>query len=187
VTQRFDSPLAIARTTIMTMQSNSMLALCLRQLLAVSRRCAMPVSRIRIAIVLAFTTWSLLLYGCGREIAASELSGVWKVTPESRERLPQEFQARLGSLALEPSGVFKARGIPGEIFGQPGRLVSGSGRWTFLQGERLLRLSLRELSDGNRARLPYGTHIDVRTDGGGLTLRYYIGDPDSMNTIEFSK
>jgi hypothetical protein len=115
----------------------------------------MPMTRNPIPILVAFTIASLLLclYGC-REISPSELSGVWKVTEDSLAHVPPELRAKLGSLTLEPNGAFKAMQVPGDIFDQPGRLVSGKGKWTFLKKERVLRLSLDELTEGAPSSSP---------------------------------
>jgi hypothetical protein len=129
----------------------------------------------------------LWLSGCGREVKLSELTGTWVVTQESRERFPLGLRDDLGLLTLDSDGLFTARELPGEIFGQNKRSVSGSGRWVFEEDDESMRLDLLDIVAGDRALVPYSTQVDVFSSGSSLRLRYYIGDPDQLNTIDLQK
>lgn len=111
----------------------------------------------------------------------SDLPGTWSLTRDSRERLPEEWRARAGSLILDANGTFAAREIPGEIFDQGPRLITGSSRW--LMSGRELRLDLVAVANAHSGNVPFSTHLEAS----GTTLRYFIGDPDNFDTIEFQK
>jgi hypothetical protein len=128
-----------------------------------------------------FALFLLCAFACEREIPVSDLAGTWSLTRDSRERLPAELRAGAGSLILAANGTFAAREIPGEIFDQGPRLITGNGRW--LMSKHELRLDLRAVANGDPGHVPFSTHFQAS----GTTLRYFIGDPDAFNTIEFEK
>lgn len=125
----------------------------------------------------------LLLFAaaCERELEVADLPGIWTLTRDSRERLSAELRAGAGSLVFDSNGTFAATEIPGDIFAQGPRVITGTGRW--LMSKRGLRLDLLVLANAHPSNVPYSTHFDVS----GTTLRYFLGDPDDFNTIEFQR
>jgi hypothetical protein len=144
---------------------------------AMSMRRIVNPSAARVPFVLLL----LFAFACEREIAVSDLPGIWTLTRDSRERLPAELRAGAGSLVLDSNGTFAAREIPGEIFDQGPRVITGTGRW--LMNRRGLRLDLLVVANTHPSNVPFSTHFRAS----GTTLRYFLGDPDDFNTIEFHK
>jgi len=130
----------------------------------------------------------LFLVGCfERAVAPEELTGTWSVTQESLQRMPVELRRSSPILILNADKTFDGRDVPGSMWGQGQRVISGRGNWRLNEGNQTLTLSLLTVAEGDQNRVPYGTDLSVFRTRRGVGLRSFDGDPDDWNTIEFEK
>lgn len=151
-------------------------------------------------VIVLLALLHILLSSC-RPVAEQQLVDTWTVSAESLHLLPSEQQVR-GQLELGPQGIFKARELPGELFGA-GQPVTGSGEWRLVgeestrttqsldllwEGHQTIRLSLAtQIESGEERAREYGSELYVQNTGKGLQLYFYSGDPDEGRWIYFSR
>ena len=115
----------------------------------------------------------------------TDLAGKWSINTYSRRRFPQLRNCAC-AIDLNSDSTFHLKQIPGELFDQPGSSISGDGRWALREADRSVRLDLRTITAGDERRVPFSTTLRVVSSRKTI-LRFFIGDPDDMNTIDFTK
>lgn len=128
---------------------------------------------------------ALALCGCLQRDSKEELLGRWTITDGSRPRVAQTQWRSTNALSLNADGTFHAQNLPGRIWGRDGLVIDGKGNWSIAESGRDVNLDLREVK--GETIVPNGTQLEMSTFGKGITLLYYIGDPDDLNTIDFEK
>lgn len=106
----------------------------------------------------------------------------------SRQILPVNLRRSQPKIVLDANGTFVASDMPGLLNSAP-QLDSGSGNWKLVsrEGEQQVQLDFQTIASWDKARLPYGTLLDVSREWSRISLHYFIGDPDEGRMIEFEK
>jgi len=131
------------------------------------------------------------MLGC-KSVKPSEMVGTWVVNDASRAVLPIDLQKSTTKVVLEANGAFSASDVPG-LFFFPGirdsRTESGSGVWKLVsrEGKEQVQLDFHAIADWTATDLPYGTQLEVSRGWSGVSLFYFLGDPDDRRRIELAK
>jgi hypothetical protein len=124
---------------------------------------------------------------------ASDLTGTWVVTVESRQRfLSPTQQKAIARIVLEANATFVASEVPEDLlYGSRNTsfgLITGSGVWKLVktEGREQVQLEFRAITVGQQGAVPYGTHLNV-SGRSSRSLYYFQGDPDQARRIEFER
>ena len=134
-------------------------------------------TKLIIVIILAITI------SCkSKPIESQDLIGRWDVIKRWGKG------SMSGSIIFESDGACETIKLPwGSITGNEqdlAKLESVKGDWRFIvkNGMKVIEVNL-----GNSRTAGFSTTIDPKLLGGKWTFRQYIGDPDTMDIIEFQK
>ena len=140
----------------------------------------------KVWIVLA--VGAVMLTACAsRVMSASELTGTWSMTPESKTR--SSSKRGVATIVLRQAGTFSVREVPGSLLAvrPDAPLVTGGGRWKLVEknGEQQIELVFESIVTPHQFTLPFGTQLHISSGRTGVLLYYFEGDPDDGKRIEF--
>ncbi len=126
----------------------------------------------------------LITLGCGRA-RLENVTGTWTMKETSRQILPPELNNAQSRIVLSSDGSCTAHLVPGPFQSppQPPRLDGDSGVWRIVEraGKEQIQLDFR-VENG-----PFSFPLVISKGWTGITLYYFLGDPDEGLRIDFER